>query len=115
MKVWHDDIRRPPDDSWTWARTNEEAKLLILNNNVKEISLDHDMGLEAYDPDEQDADLRIGSSEQDGYELVKWMCEWNRIPAIVSVHSWNPIGAKRMALLFQDYGVKATVKPWARD
>ena len=25
MKLWVDDIRRPPDASWAWARTNAEA------------------------------------------------------------------------------------------
>ena len=58
MKLWFDDIRRPPDDTWLWARTIEEAKLLVQTNEIDEASLDHDLGLHEYDPDEQDADLR---------------------------------------------------------
>lgn len=57
-RLWLDDIRRPPDDSWIWARTLEEARQVMLTCDIKEASLDHDLGLHEYDPDEQDADLR---------------------------------------------------------
>lgn len=58
MKLWFDDIRRPPDDTWFWARTIEDAKLIVNSHDIQEASLDHDLGLHEYDPDEQDADLR---------------------------------------------------------
>lgn len=58
MKLWFDDIRRPPSSEWLWARTIEEAKLVVNSHEITEASLDHDLGLHEYDPDEQDADLR---------------------------------------------------------
>lgn len=103
MKLWHDDIRRPPDHSWVWARTNNEAKSILSQNDVGEASLDHDMGMDHIDPDIVDADgLPIGGylkgdSEDDGYQLVKWMVENDKVPEKVTIHSWNPDGAMRMA------------------
>lgn len=103
MKLFHDDIRRPPDDSWLWARTNEAAANYLtvarnLGDPCTEASLDHDLGLHNYDPDVPDADMQIGwDEENDGYELVKWMVENDLVPPIVTIHSWNPAGAWRMA------------------
>jgi hypothetical protein len=103
LKVWHDDIRRPPDNSWIWVRTNQEAMRCIslaftLEAPVHEISMDHDLGLHNHDPDVPDADMQMGwDEENDGFELVKWMVEHDYVPEIVTIHSWNPDGAKRMA------------------
>lgn len=112
MKLWHDDIRRPPDDSWTWARTNREAQLLLLTHAdscdpVTEASLDHDLGLHDFDPDEQDADLRVAPDahlQPDGQQLVRWMLRNELVPPKVTIHSWNPVGAKSMAALLGEGG-----------
>jgi hypothetical protein len=97
-KLWHDDIRRPPDDSWIWARTNQDAQLILRSGEVDIISMDHDLGLHNADPDVQDADMQRGwDEENDGYTLAKWMVEENFIPDNITIHSWNPYGAKRMA------------------
>lgn len=105
VKLWHDDIRRPPDDSWVWARTNDDAKLVFSAREVTECSLDHDLGLHDHDPDVPDADIQIGwDEENDGLGLVKWMVENNRVPPIVTIHSHNPDGAKRMAQAIVESG-----------
>lgn len=57
-KLWLDDIRRPPGEGWHWARTIEAAKLVVQSHDIKEASLDHDMGLHEFDPDEEGADVR---------------------------------------------------------
>jgi hypothetical protein len=115
MKLWHDDIRRPPDDSWTWARTNDEAKEVLKSNRVTECSLDHDLGLHMYDPDMQDADLQRGwDTENDGLKLVRWMVERPElVPERITIHSWNPPGAARMAALLAEHGYACVVKPFA--
>lgn len=61
--LWFDDIRKPPSDSdynlhWHWARTIDDAKLIMNTVEIVSASLDHDLGLDGYDPDEPDADLR---------------------------------------------------------
>lgn len=118
VKLWHDDIRRPPDDSWKWARTNYEAKAILLLADVDVISLDHDMGLERVDPDIPDADLMVTGDrdpDEDGTELVNWMIETGNLPSEIRIHSWNPAGASRMALALRDAGVKAIeVRPYSR-
>src|SRR4051794_18448272 len=92
IRLWHDDIRRPPDESWTWARTNKEAMEILGAGEVVEISMDHDLGLHEIDPD---ASLELmafagRSPDGSGYDLVCWMCENGVVPAIITIHSWNP-------------------------
>lgn len=98
-KLWHDDVRRPPDTSWVWARTNDIAiKLIDTNGKPDECSLDHDLGLHNADPDVPDADMQQGwDEENDGFDLVKWMVDNDFVPDKVTIHSWNPWGAERMA------------------
>ena len=80
MKLWVDDLREPPDRSWTWAKTPDAAVLLLSQNPCEQISLDHDLGL---------------SGEGDALTtrpVVLWMCENNHWPATVTVHTANPVG-----------------------
>lgn len=124
MKIWYDDIRRPPDDSWEWARTNAEAFHLLKTIHVKrmdfdEMSLDHDMGLHHHDPDAKltfDPDLNLvsdGWEYEDGLEIAQWMCDHGVFPEKrITIHSWNPDGAKRMAALFNDHGQDCLVQPF---
>lgn len=112
MKIWHDDVRLPPD-GWEWARTNAEAIALLEANEVDEISLDHDLGLDFLEPDAENVTLRGGSPEGTGYDLVLWMVENDKVPASVRVHSWSPSGALRMAAALRDaghYGVE--IRPY---
>ena len=47
IKIWVDDIRPVPDDSWTAVKTNDVCFAIIINNKDNEemlISLDHDSG-----------------------------------------------------------------------
>lgn len=117
MRLWHDDIRRPPDDSWEWARTNDDAKRLLETGDVTEISLDHDLGLHGADPDVPDADLQClpeGMRPEEGWELVRWMVLLDLVPPRVTIHSHNPAGAKRMADILRDNGYACTVRPFFR-
>lgn len=51
MKIFLDDMRDPPNDSFTVVRTAQEAIELLKTNQVTAISLDHDLGtfLTGYD------------------------------------------------------------------
>lgn len=112
MKLWHDDIRRPPDGSWTWARTNEEARRLLNEHPVHELSLDHDLGAHDYDPDAPDAVLVRGGAAETGYDLVRWMLSEGRVPPVLTVHSWNSAGAKRMAAALREGGHACVIRPY---
>ena len=117
LKLWHDDIRRPPSNDWNWARTNAEAKELLLRQPYDEISMDHDLGLHKADPDVPDADIQVlpdGMIPEEGWELAKWMVETGNVPPKITIHSWNPIGALRMKLIFTDAGYPAETKRFLR-
>jgi len=121
MRLWHDDVRRAPE-GWKWARTNDEAKELLLTGEVVECSLDHDLGLHGLGIDETDdwdkiieisyamAD-QIG--EETGLDLVKWMIENDCVPAKITIHSWNPEGAMRMARRLADHDHEVLISPFA--
>lgn len=108
MKLWHDDIR-PAPEGWVWARTNEQAQEHLLTGKVQEISMDHDLGYHDVEiPDDPDELIEVlvlrGQSEQTGLQLAQWMVENDCVPPKITIHSWNPSGARRMAWAFIDAG-----------
>ena len=45
MKLYLDDLRDPPDQTWTVARSYEEAVALVAEHGFPEhVSFDHDLG-----------------------------------------------------------------------
>lgn len=119
MKLWHDDIRKPPDESWVWARTNREAIMALLmawgeHVEVEACSLDHDLGLEGADENMAGAHLARGSSpDGDGVDLVKAMVALRLVPARVTIHSMNPSGAEWMAGMLRGLSpAVVTVEPY---
>lgn len=92
MKIWVDDIRTPPDDSWTWCLTSEHA-ISILNvtskwhtNPLEVMSLDHDLG-----------------GDDTTRPIVLWMCENDFWPVEVVVHSANPVGIEWLEGMIERY------------
>lgn len=107
VKLWHDDVRTPPD-GWVWARTNDEAKEILLNSEVIECSLDHDLGNHDVPPDTFDISPGSGmpqKGEETGFDLVAWMVAHpSIIPPVITIHAWNGSGAARMANTLRDIG-----------
>jgi hypothetical protein len=64
MKLWLDDLRTPPDETWAWVTTVDEAKELLATGSVEEASLDND----------------LGDGEPEGGKLVLWMAEQDVCP-----------------------------------
>lgn len=98
MKLWLDDIRDPPNDSWHIVRTGRHA-LKILHDGVttvEEISFDHDLG---------DSDALTGYDIAAEIERLVFAGRM-KVPRW-SVHSQNPVGAARIcnamksAMLFE--------------
>lgn len=117
-RLWFDDVRPPPDDTWVWARTNEEAKFLFANSQVVECSLDHDMGMDEVElPADVDEALDILAEHQKrasetGLDLVHWMVETGNVPPKVTIHSWNLAGAQNMAARLNRHGYDCYVEPY---
>lgn len=112
VKIWHDDIRTPPDGSWIWARTNEQAKVILLKYDVDEISLDHDLGLEGLQSNSKTVYLKGTSPVGTGYDLVEWMCANDHLPKKATVHSWNAPGGERMVKHLKAFGCDAVYIPY---
>lgn len=85
MKIFLDDERQPPDDSWTLVRWPNEVISLIKSNDVEAISLDHDLG-----------DDSVGT----GYDVILWIEEkvalGEMTPPTITVHSANISARKKM-------------------
>jgi len=86
MKVFLDDVRKPPA-GWKLVKWPDEAIKLLKTGKVKEISLDHDLG-----------DDERGT----GYDVVLWIEEQvvtNKFnPPKIKVHSANVSARKKMEL-----------------
>lgn len=97
MKLWIDDFRLPPDDTWTWAKTFEEAMqhVTAVPYSIEEISFDHDLGMKWRD---NDGWFRW----RDTQPVAKWFEDeaqsgrLQKMP-VWFIHSMNPEG--RRALL----------------
>ena len=118
MKIWHDDVREAPE-GWTRVKNNDEAKEILVaarqgfEEVVEEISLDHDLGAEIPEDLPYDEILYLkGWSEDNGYELVKWMIEHDLVPPKITIHSWNVIGRMKMASALNDAGYSCEIRPF---
>ena len=104
MRLWHDDIRVAPP-GFVWVRTNKDAQdILARIQSVTEISMDHDLGLDDMDPVTSPAYANmmgpIRCGDGCGCDLARWMVERILVPEKVTIHSWNPVAAQRMAAIF---------------
>lgn len=107
VKLWHDDVR-PAPEGWVWATNNKSAQMILEVRAVSECSLDHDLGAEG-----SSIFTKGSSPDGTGYDLVKWMIENDCVPQKITIHSWNVVGAERMAKALQDAGHSPIVKPFA--
>lgn len=88
MKIFLDDVRPVPDESWTLAKNHDEAlELLAAHPEAHTISLDHDLG-----------DDDIGT----GYDVICWLEErlynGGRIPKTILIHTANTSARVKMEM-----------------
>ncbi|QDK03001.1 hypothetical protein KNU71_gp116 [Streptomyces phage Braelyn] len=91
-KIWVDDERPKPDDSWTPMKNSTVAILLLkaLKRRglvPRAISLDHDLG-----------------GDDTARAVVLWMCENEFWPTEVYVHTANPVGRDWLVGMIDRYG-----------
>jgi hypothetical protein len=92
MRVFLDDRRTPPDSTWVLVSTPAEAIALLVDGDVTDLSLDHDLGLLNAD----------GQDEATGYdvllfiekEIVQGTIQFE-VPEI-TIHSANSAAHDRM-------------------
>lgn len=96
-KLWIDDIRIPPDDTYDIARTYDQAITLLDANQYEDIWLDHDL-----------SDFTLDGKERTGYTIVLWLVERKMIDALyvpLRYHylTSNPVGRANMSQLIEHY------------
>ena len=90
MKIWLDDIRTPPDGSWKWFKTAEDA--------IDWFRLNHDV----WDVEILSLDNDLGEGRDEGYKVLDWLEEKKFyvpnfvVPKKIQVHSANPVARGRM-------------------
>ena len=139
MKLFVDDVRDAPDDSWHVVRTVTEAIrcLYRFKADIKEISIDHDIGhvnVQAYDDEGVwIPDQKISCACPETFEAVAyfigelWLLERNlevngykelgvhiASPGLspkVTIHSVNPQGAQKIKDVLKESGIDAELRP----
>lgn len=108
LDVYLDDVRHPPF-GWYLVTSIAEVKALLTKHRVRRLSLDHDLGacdrcireyydtLQRGDTHKWEGCMPHCSHVGTGYDLVRWMEETGKWPAVRPVvHSMNPDGRRRM-------------------
>ncbi len=109
MKLWVDDIREAPDESWTVARKVQPALNILSQFTYEwdEISLDHD--IENRPDDETFMPVAYYMAM-----LYGNMPRNVKVPKI-TIHSINPVGARNMHDTLKRYGVESLIEPYTPD
>lgn len=100
MKLYLDDLRELPNDSYDLARSYDQAVEYIKNNGIPDfISFDHDLGV--------DSDNNLLPT---GYDFTKWLVEMDMngtytfpIDFSFFVHSANPVGKANIESYLNNY------------
>ena len=90
MKLFLDDVRRPPGPDWVHARTAAEAIALLADAPCQEARLDNDL-----------FDDLVG-----GLAVVEWMARTGRWPThAIEVHTSNRTASMRMCAAIDRSGL----------
>lgn len=96
IKIWLDDVRQPPDNTWNWVKDAPEA-ISFLNKWVPkldeeiQISLDFDLGqIDEHGTGMDVAEYLVGLSSPRLRNMS------------VFIHSMNPVGAAQMRDVLRD-------------
>lgn len=96
-KLWIDDVRDAPDGSWLVARKVEPAIKALRQFRPTTISIDHDIENRPDDETFKPVAYFIGEMY---YNDMLWADDLE-----VRVHSDNPVGAKEIIKILEDYGL----------
>lgn len=99
-KLYLDDLRELPDNTYILARSYDEAIEYIKNNGIPDyISFDHDLGV--------DSDSNLLPT---GYDFAKWLVEMDMDDIYIFpsgfdffVHSANPVGKVNIETYLNNY------------
>lgn len=112
MKVFVDDLRLAPDNTWTLVRTNTEAIRLLATGHVEAISIDHDICVPNVEFIGKAVRKRLKFGEETFQPVVYYIAAMKPEdrPKTIRIHTANPAGGMRMAGILNDVGVECEVK-----
>ena len=99
MKLWIDDMRRPPSTDWLWCKSVNGAKSVIyayetnMHDDTITIDLDHDAG-------------DYANQGGDYIKFLDWLEEMGIVDTgyFFHIHSMNPVGRKNMEAIINKNG-----------
>ena len=112
LRLWVDDIRTPPDDTWHIARTIGAAvrALDAFKDGITEINIDHDISHQV----SLGAMSRPYPCEETFETVARYVAllkeqdaNWN---PIIHIRTSNPAGALRMKQILEDSGLLPDVE-----
>jgi len=106
MKLFVDDIRTPPDDSWTLVRTVTEAIRAIARFDFEEISLDHDISHEVSIGNHVSRPFPCGETYAAvAYYIALKYQGYSATHPKITLHTSNEVAGDEMANMFDDHGI----------
>lgn len=107
VRLYVDDLRKAPE-GWVHAKTVSAAIKILATQECSEVSLDHDIS-HRINMDSIARPFPCGET----FEPVAWFLREQALRngkgPIVSLHTANPIGAKKMQEILRDGGIEATI------
>lgn len=112
MRLFVDDLRLVPDNTWTLARTNTEAIRLLATGHVSDISIDHDICVPNVEFLDQSVRKRLNIGEETFQPVVYYIAlmKPEDRPKKIRIHTANPAGGLRMQGILNDAGIECEVK-----
>ena len=112
MKLFVDDLRCVPDDTWTLARTNTEAIRLLATGYVTECSIDHDICVANFGQISVPLRRRLAIGEETFQPVAYYIAAMKPElrPKKITLHSANPAGAMRMRNILFDSGIEVEIE-----
>jgi hypothetical protein len=100
MKIWLDDIRDAPDDSWFVIRSPWACLAVIVvmdeydpENGLEVLSLDHDLAAFDYKGEERTGYWLLCRLEELAHKYPQFR---SKLPKEYRIHSANPVGRRNM-------------------
>lgn len=99
MKLWVDDVRKPPSNDWIWVQSVVQAIPTIcmyernMHDDTITIDLDHDAG----------EFVKYGG---DYIEILNWLEREGIVDTgyFFHIHSMNPVGVQNMKAIIEHNG-----------
>jgi hypothetical protein len=110
-KLYVDDVRNPPDETWEIARTYYDAIRMLGTCEYNTVSLDHDLGFVMI-PDDNTIPITLAKmtehAELTGYDIACWLEERAAngfvVPDTILCHSANPVDRSKIEQVIKSIG-----------